>query len=112
MADGATHVLVLRSRIAGESVHPPGRAAAALTGAMLGRLGPAVATAFRTRVEREQADEALLAEHDADPVRDPAILSIRPAPGSPVPGRLERDIGIVRGGLEAGRVAAHAALAG
>jgi len=110
LADGATHVLVLRSRIAGEAVHPPGRAGAALTGAMLGRLGPAVAAAFRTRVEREQADEALLAEHDADPAREPVILSIRPAPGSPVPGRPERDIGIVRGGLEAGRAAAHAAL--
>ena len=112
LADGATHVLVLRSRIAGEAVHPPGRAGTALAGAMLRRLGPAVAAAFRTRVERELADEALLAEHDADPAREPAILSIRPAPGSPVPGRLERDIGIVRGGLEAGRAAAHAALAG
>ena len=104
-------MLVLRSRIAGEAVRPPGRAGAALTGAMLGRLGPAVAAAFRTRVERELADEALLAEHDADPAREPAILSIRPAAGSPVPGRLERDVAIVRGGLEAGRAAAHAALA-
>ena len=111
LADGATHVLVLRSRIAGEAARPPGRAGAALTGAMLGRLGPEVAAAFRTRVEREQADEALLAAHDADPAREPCILSIRPPAGSPVPGRLERDVAIVRGGLEAGRLAAHAALA-
>ncbi len=104
-------MLVLRSRIAGEAVRPPGRAGTALTGTLLGRLGPELAAAFRTRVERELADEALLAEHDADPAREPAILSIRPAAGSPVPGRLERDVAIVRGGLEAGRAAARAALA-
>ena len=41
----------------------------------------------------------------------PHILSVRPAPDSPVPGRLERDIDVVRAGLEAGRVAMHDALA-
>jgi predicted patatin/cPLA2 family phospholipase len=111
LADGATHVLVLRSRIAGEAVRPPGRAGTVLTGALLRRLGPAVAASFATRLERELADEALLAEHDADPARAPAILSLRPAPGSPVPGRLEADVAVVRGGLEAGRAAAHRALA-
>lgn len=65
-----------------------------------------------TRAEREGADEALLAEHDADPAKLPHVLSIRPAPDSPVPSRLERDIDVVRGGLEAGRAAAHAALEG
>ena len=40
----------------------------------------------------------------------PHVLSVRPAPGSPVPGRLERDIEVVRGGLEAGREAVHLAL--
>ena len=38
------------------------------------------------------------------------MLSIRPAPGSPVPGRLERDIALIGAGLEAGREAAHAAI--
>ena len=42
----------------------------------------------------------------------PHVLSVRPAPGSPVPGRLERDIDVVRAGLEAGREAMHLALAG
>ena len=110
LADGATHVLVLRSRRAGEGVAPPGRAGGALTAAALRRLGPAVAAAYRTRVEREAADEALLARHDADPTRAPAILSIRPAPGSVVPGRLERDVAVIAAGLEAGRAAALAAL--
>jgi predicted patatin/cPLA2 family phospholipase len=111
LADGATHVLVLRSRRAGESVTAPGRLSGTLTAAALRRIAPAVETAFRTRVEREAADEELLARHDADPSLEPAILSIRPPAGSPAPGRLEQDVELVRAGLEAGRAAAHAALA-
>jgi predicted patatin/cPLA2 family phospholipase len=110
LADGATHLLVLRSRRAGETVTPPGRLSGTLTAAALGRLSPALRTAFRTRVEREAADEQLLARHDADPSLAPAILSVRPPAESPVPGRLERDIDVVRAGLEAGRRAVHAAL--
>ena len=109
--DGATHVLVLRSRRAGETVTAPGRVSGTLTARALRRVSPALETAFRTRVERETADEDLLARHDADPSLTPSILSIRPAPDSPVPGRLERDIDVIRAGLEAGRTAAHAALA-
>ena len=112
LAGGATHILVLRSRRAGETVTAPGRLSGALTGRALRRVSPALETAFRTRVEREGADEALLAGHDADPSLQPSILSIRPAPDSPVPGRLERDLGVIRAGLEAGRAAAHAALGG
>jgi predicted patatin/cPLA2 family phospholipase len=110
LADGATHVLVLRSRRRGESVTAPGRLGGALTARALRRISPALETAFRTRVERESADEALLAHHDADPAMEPAILSIRPPADSPVPSRLERDLGVIRAGLEAGRLAAHDAL--
>lgn len=111
LADGATHVLVLRSRRPGETAAAPRRLSGALTAAALRRVSPVLETAFRTRVERERADEELLARHDADPALEPAILSIRPAPRSAVPGRLERDVGVVRAGLEAGRAAALAALA-
>src|SRR4051794_18665162 len=110
LADGATHVLVLRSRRAGETVTPPGRLSGVVTAAALGRISPALRAAFFSRVEREGEDEDLLARHDADPSMTPAILSVRPAPDSPVPGRLERDIEVVRAGLEAGRAAVHAAL--
>jgi hypothetical protein len=92
-------------------VTPPRPVDAALTGRALRRLSPALEVAFRSRVERERADEALLARHDADPALAPAILSVRPDPGSPVPGRLERDVGLVSAALEAGRRAAHAVLA-
>ena len=112
LAGGATHILVLRSRRAGETVTAPGRLSGALTGRALRRVSPALETAFRTSVEREGADEALLVHHDADPAMKPAILSIRPPVDSPVPSRLERDLGVIRAGLEAGRAAAHAALGG
>jgi hypothetical protein len=91
---------------------PAWRLSGGLTAAILRRVSPAVAQAFRTRVEREVADEALLAQHDADPDTAPSILSIRPSANSPVPSRLDRDIDVVRAGLEAGRTAAHAALGG
>jgi predicted patatin/cPLA2 family phospholipase len=110
LADGATHVLVLRSRRAGEVATAPGRLSEALTGRALRRVAPALERGFRTRARREGEDEALLARHDADPALAPAILSIRPAPGSPVPSRLEHDIDVIRGGLEAGRVAVLRAL--
>jgi hypothetical protein len=41
-----------------------------------------------------------------------AILSLRPAPASPSPARLERDMDVIRTGLEAGCAATHAALGG
>ena len=112
LAGGATHVLVLRSRRAGETARPPARVAGALTARLLRRISPAVAQAFRTRAEREAEDEALLARHDADPALAPAVLSIRPPPGSPAPGRLERDVDVVRAGLEAGCAAALGLLSG
>jgi predicted patatin/cPLA2 family phospholipase len=110
LAGGATHVLILRSRRSGETATPPAGLGGALTARLLRRLDPAVATAFRTRAEREAQDEALLARHDLDPSLEPSILSIRPAPGSPVPGRLDRDVELIAAALEAGRVAARAVL--
>jgi predicted acylesterase/phospholipase RssA len=107
---GATHMLVLRSRLEGETTTPPRGAAARLTARLLARVDPAVARAFLSRAERELADEELLARHAADSQLTPHILSIRAAPGTPVPARLERDLGIVRRALEAGRGAVHAAL--
>lgn len=103
LADGATHVLVLRSRREGEVAEAPSGRSAALTERLLRRLDPAVARAFMTRAEREAADEALLARHAADPALEPHILSVRPFADSPVPGRLERDVQLVRDALDAGR---------
>ena len=109
-ADGATHVLILRSRRLGEVATPATGSSARVMSRLLGRIDPAVARGFLTRAEREGADEELLARHDADPEIEPHVLSVRPPPDSPVPSRLERDIDVVRAGLEAGREALHRAL--
>lgn len=111
VAGGATHILLLRSRRHGERVQPPSSVSRLLTGRLLRRISPAVETAFLTRVEREHEDEDLLDRHRDDPALEPHILAIHPHPESPVPSRLERDIGKVRAALEAGRAAARAALA-
>ena len=110
LADGATHILVLRSRRHGERVQPPGRLSALVTGRALRRMSPAVENAFLTRAEREHADEDLLDRHRESPELEPHILAIHPFADSPVPSRLERDIDLVRAALEAGRAAGHAAL--
>jgi predicted patatin/cPLA2 family phospholipase len=109
-ADGATHVLLLRSRRLGEVAAAPSGMGSRVMTRLLRRVDPAVARGFVTRAAREGADEELLAGHDADPSLTPHVLSIRPPPDSPVPARLERDIQVVRAGLEAGRVALHEAL--
>lgn len=110
--DGATHILVLRSRLEGETTLAPSGLGARLTARALRRVDPAVARAFLTRAERELVIEDQLARHAADPSLTPHILSIRPGPGSPVPSRLDRDLKLVAAALEAGRVAAHKALGG
>ncbi|MEA2448686.1 MAG: hypothetical protein QOG63_618, partial [Thermoleophilaceae bacterium] len=109
LADGATHVLVLRSRREGEHATAPSGVSGALTARLLRRFDPAVAEAFLTRAEREAEDERFLAD---PPPGAPPILSVRPPPTAPVPGRLEQDIDVVRGGLEGGREACLKALAG
>ena len=112
LADGATHVLVLRSRLRGETVRPPSGTTGALTERLLRRIDPAVARAFLGRASRELEDEALLARYAADPAMTPHVLTIWAAPGTVVPSRLEGDVEIVREALEAGRAALHAAIDG
>ena len=110
IADGATHILLLRSRRLGERATEPTGAGARVMTRALRRIGPALADGFLTRARREGEDEDLLARHDRDPGLEPFILSVRPPTGSPVPSRLERDIETIRAGLEAGRQALHRAL--
>ncbi len=110
LAGGATHVLLLRSRRLGEMTEAPHGLGARVTSRLLARIDPQVARAFHVRAAGELEDEALIARHVADPALRPHILEVRPAPGSPVPSRLERDHAVVRGGFEAGYAAARAAL--
>lgn len=112
LADGATHLLVLRSRKTGDLATDPEGVAGRLTSRLLGRISPAIATGFVTRGRREGQDEEFLARHDREVGLSPSILSIRPAPDSAVPSRLERDVEIIGQGLEAGRDALREAITG
>lgn len=103
--DGATHILVLRSRRAGDVATDPSGLGGRFTTRMLGRVSPAVRDGYLTRGQREGADEAFLSRHDTEINQNPCILQIRPHPDSPVPSRLESDLTQVRAGLEAGHKA-------
>jgi len=110
MADGATHILLLRSRRAGDRTAPPGRGGRVATARILRRLGPEVAAAYLSRAEREGIDEDELDRRAADPSLRPHILSVQTAADAPTVSRLERDPAKLRLALEAGHAAAVAAL--
>lgn len=104
LGQGATHVLVLRSRRA-RDVPRPSRSAALLARTALRRESAALRQAYAHRAAHLARDEARLSAH-------PAILSVRPDEQSPTVGRLARDGALLAAALEAGRAAVHAALAG
>ena len=134
LTQGATHLLVLRSRPSPEGNVPsqspadgsrpfrPARSARWLARTTLRRETPALRATFLARESRRAADDQILADYEAAPTAPttpaatsipadhPAVLSIRPAPGSPAVSRLATDGALLRAGLEAGRAAAHAAL--
>jgi predicted patatin/cPLA2 family phospholipase len=104
---GATHVLVLRSRRADEQEISDGSRSAAVAARYLRRYSHEVAAAFADRPARLLRDDLELEEREARPDAAPAILSVRPPAGTPSIGRLERDHLRVVAGLEAGRKAVH-----
>ena len=134
LTQGATHLLVLRSRPSPEGNVPsqspadgsrpfrPARSARWLARTTLRRETPALRAAFLARESRRAADDQILADYEATPAAPttpaatsipadhPAVLSIRPAPGSPAVSRLATDGALLRAALEAGRAAAHATL--
>jgi len=134
LTQGATHLLVLRSRPSPEGNVPsqspadgsrpfrPARSARWLARTTLRRETPALRATFLARESRRTADDQILADYEAAPTAPttpaatsipadhPAVLSIRPAPGSPAVSRLATDGALLRAALEAGRAAAHATL--
>ncbi|MFD7874721.1 patatin-like phospholipase family protein [Streptomyces sp. NPDC059766] len=99
LAQGATHVMVLRSRRAID-VARPSRSAPLVAKRFLRHESAALRQAFLDRETRWAEDDARLASH-------PAIVSIRPAPDSPAVGRLAREGALLETALEAGRTAVH-----
>jgi predicted patatin/cPLA2 family phospholipase len=140
LTQGATHLLILRSRPAPQTVghrpsqgdprpapdsHRASRSARWLARTTLRRETPALRATFLARESRRAADDQILADYEAAslttaatsvlaatsaPATYPAVLSIRPAVGSPAVSRLATDGALLRAGLEAGRAAAHATL--
>ena len=97
----------------------PSRSVRLLARTTLRRETPALRATFLARESRRAADDQILAEYEAAsvipadasvPAPHPAVLSIRPGPGSPEVSRLATDGALLRTALEAGYAAAHSIL--
>ncbi len=122
LTQGATHLLILRSRRAPsppQADHRASRSARLLARTTLRRETPALRATFLARESRRAADDQLLAEYEAAsfvpadtsvPVTRPAVLSIRPGPGSPEVSRLATESALLRAALEAGYASGHSVL--
>ena len=135
LAQGATHVLVLRSRRDPVSVpdgRGPARPARLLARTTLRRESPALRATFLARAARLAADDRRLAEYQSVSPSQPralpaspsqqralpatsasgapaAIFSIRPPASSPEVSRLATDGRLLRAAFESGRAATHTA---
>ncbi len=126
---GATHVLVLRSRrdpVIVPDGHVPARSARMIARTTMRRETPALRAVFLSRDARLSADDRRLADYQSAPPGAPnsapnfaaaisapdasgAVFSIRPPAGSPAVSRLATDGRLLRAAFESGRAAAHAA---
>lgn len=108
VADGATHVVVLRSRRLG--LTSSDGIARGLTAAWLGRYSAAVREAFLTRHQRAAQLDQRLADRAADPTARPSILVVQPDVTAPRVSRLESDAAVITAAMAAGRRAMQAFL--
>jgi predicted patatin/cPLA2 family phospholipase len=111
LAQGATHLLILRSRRDPRPLldgHRPSRSTRLLARTTLRRETPALRATFLARESRLAAEDQLLAQYEADPAHTPAVLSVRPPAGSPQVSRLATDGALLNAALESGRAAALA----
>ncbi|GAA3585521.1 patatin family protein [Amycolatopsis ultiminotia] len=103
LAQGATDVLVLRTRRADELPLPTPRVQDVVVPRFLRRHAPGTIDAWREQYRRDLEDERLLRE-------DPRLSSIRPPAGAPDVAVLERDPAVLRRAVELGRDATYEAL--
>ncbi|MRH88220.1 patatin family protein [Nocardia sp. SYP-A9097] len=104
LAQGATRVLVLRTRREDEIVRPPSTLESRVVSRFLARHAPGTVGPWRTRVQQHHRDEA-------DFATDPAILQIRPPHSAPDIGRVDRDPAVLREALGLGRAVTARTLA-
>jgi predicted patatin/cPLA2 family phospholipase len=114
LAQGATHFLVLRSRLPltvaaradGVPVPRPPRSIRLLARTTLRKESPELRAALLTRGRRTADDVARIAELEGEG----RALTIRPSASTPPVSRLTTDGALLAAALEAGRRAAHAIL--
>jgi predicted patatin/cPLA2 family phospholipase len=114
LAQGATHLLVLRSRLPltvaaradGVPVPSPPRSIRLLARTTLRKESPELRAALLTRGRRTADDVARIAELEGEG----RALTIRPSASTPPVSRLTTDGTLLAAALEAGRAAAHEAL--
>jgi predicted patatin/cPLA2 family phospholipase len=109
---GATHVLVLRSRRDDEQESSNSGRSARLIARYLSRHGAGTAEAFLGRAQRLLSDDEELALLERDPEARPSVISVRPPEGTASISRLERDSGVVADGIAAGQAALRARFGG
>jgi predicted patatin/cPLA2 family phospholipase len=105
LAQGATHVVALRTRRADEMVSPPSRIERLVLSRWFAKHAPGAAETWMRREAIRAEEEQLLATH-------PATLQIRPPSGSARISRTERRPDPLRAAVETGRLAATHALGG
>ena len=125
LAQGATHVLVLRSRrdpVTVPAGQPPARSLRLLARTTLRRETPALRATLLARDSRLADDDRRLAAYQnaggptsaagsAVPPAGPAVYSVRPAAGTPHVSRLATDPKLLAAAFEAGRAAIRATFA-
>ncbi|MGW0353962.1 patatin-like phospholipase family protein [Nocardia nova] len=104
-AQGATHIVVLRTRRADEKPSVPSDFERRVVARVLGASGPKVAESWFARAAQFAADEHRM-------TADPSILQIRPPLGAPTIGRVARDSAVLLRALDLGHAATLAALGG
>ncbi|WP_067823657.1 patatin-like phospholipase family protein [Nocardia inohanensis] len=104
LAQGATRVLVLRTRREDEISRPPSNLENRVVTRFLARHAPGTVEPWLARATRFTADEAEFAN-------DPNLLQIRPPHGAPDIGRIARDPRVLTRALDLGRAATTRALA-
>jgi predicted patatin/cPLA2 family phospholipase len=102
IADGATHILVLRSRRANEHHTDDSGRTGRLAERYLRRYSHELAAAFTQRPQRLIDDDDELATREHNPAAGPELLSLRPAPDTPAIKRLEPDQAPIITGMRAG----------
>ncbi|SHL37660.1 Predicted phospholipase, patatin/cPLA2 family [Pseudonocardia thermophila] len=104
LEQGATHLVVLRTRQEDEHVRPPSRGERLVLARWFARHAPGAFEAWLRREVTRAEEEELLASH-------PGVLQIRPPLGSARIGRTERRPRLLRAAVATGREVARSALA-